>query len=110
MLLALGLPFAAKSQDAPPTSDLRQLVEAMQKVAKPSVGQPLPPMSRSAVGNVPMPLRLNGSYVTLDSLNRYTLRQTESVRLNLNEPMNTALYGIIGSWGVIEITLKKISK
>jgi hypothetical protein len=106
MLLVLGLPCAAKAQTTPPASDLRQLVEAMQKAVKPSVGQPLPPRSTSALASFPLPLLFNGSPAPLDSLNRHTLAQVASVALTKNEA-NTAIYGASGAWGVIEVKLKK---
>ncbi|GAB3637766.1 hypothetical protein GCM10027422_33560 [Hymenobacter arcticus] len=104
--LTLGLPYAVKAQTTPPAGDLRQLVETMQKVVKPSISQPLPPRSTSALASFPLPLVFNGSPAPLDSLNRYTLSQVASVTLNKSEA-NTAIYGLSGSWGIIEVTLKK---
>jgi hypothetical protein len=106
LFLVLSLPRLAAAQTAPAASDLRQLVEAMQKVAKPSIGQPLPLKSTSALASFPLPLVFNGSPAPLDSLNRHTLAQVASVTLSKNAA-NNAIYGASGSWGVIEVKLKK---
>jgi hypothetical protein len=118
--LLLLFPVAAVAQTAPAASDLRVLVEAMQQVTKPSAGKKIPPLSPSTdskkvrlisfstLSERPLPLLLDNRSVPIDSLNRYTLSQVLSVNLNL-DPQRTALFGASGSWGVIEVKLKKKS-
>jgi hypothetical protein len=90
----------------------------MQQVAKPSAGKKIPPLpppidskqvrliSFSTSSERPLPLLLDNRSVPIDSLSRYTLSQVMSVNLNL-DPQRTALFGASGSWGVIEVKLKK---
>ena len=111
-------PFLSFAQNAPPGSDLRQLVEAMQRVAKPNAGQklsPLPPaanpkqvrlVSFSTLPEQPLPLLIANRRVPFDSLNKYTLQDVQSVTLD-NDQLHTALYGSSGSWGIIQIKLKE---
>ena len=106
------------AQTAPLTSDLRQLAEAIQAVAKPSAGHKLPPVppaanpkqvrliSYSTLPEWPLPVLLDNRTVPFDSLNYYRLSQVASVALNLDSRF-AAIYGASGSWGVIDVKLKK---
>jgi hypothetical protein len=121
LLLVLGLSARAVAQTTPPISDLRQLADAIQAVAKPSVGHKpptLPPatdpkqirlVSFSSLPERPLPVLLDNRPVSFDSLNYYRLSQVASVALNLDSRL-TALYGGSASWGVIDIKLRKQQK
>ena len=112
LLVAAGIMAspAAVGQISQPTSDLRQLVQAMQKVIKPTVGQKTALLIRDgSVHNAqsyPIPLFLNGHVATLDSLDKYSLVDLDELRVDKTEKA-TALYGTLGSWGVIYVTIKK---
>lgn len=117
LLIAVGIIAspAAVAQTTQPTSDLRQLVEAMQKVAKPTAGQERPLVyptngeTRMVTINTlperPMLLFINDRHVPFDSLNIYTLDDAELITLNKDDSY-TSLFGSSGSWGVIQVKLK----
>ena len=114
LFLVIACPHAAATQTAPATSDLHQLAEAMQAVAKPSAGHKLPPaanpkqvrlVSFSTLPEWPLPVLLDNRPIPFDSLNNYHLNQVASVTLN-RDARFTAIYGSSGSWGVIEVKLK----
>jgi hypothetical protein len=121
LLLVSSLPLGAIAQTAPATSDLRQLAEAIQAVAKPSAGHKLPPLpavtdpkqirlvSFSTLPEWPLPVLLDNRPIPFDSLNNYRLNQVASVALN-RDIRFTAIYGASGSWGVIDVKLKKQPK
>ena len=121
LFLVSSFPLGAIAQTAPATSDLRQLAEAIQAVAKPSAGHKLPPLppaadpkqirlvSFSMLPEWPLPVLLDNRRIPFDSLNYYRLSQVASVALNLDSWF-TAIYGASGSWGVIDVKLKKQSK
>jgi hypothetical protein len=121
LLLVLGLPSGAIAQTASTTSDLRQLAEAMQAVAKPSAGHKLPPLppaadpkqirlvSFSTLPEWSLPVLLDNRPVPFDSLNYYHLSQVASVSLNLDTRF-AAIYGARGSWGVLDVKLKNQPK
>ncbi|MGI4759221.1 MAG: hypothetical protein ACRYF0_00845 [Janthinobacterium lividum] len=121
LFLVSCLPFGASAQTAPATSDLRQLAEAIQAVAKPSAGHKLPPLppaadpkqirmvSFSTLPEWPLPVLLDNRPIPFDSLNNYCLNQVSSVALN-RDTRFTAIYGASGSWGVLDVKLKKQPK
>ena len=121
LFLVLSLPVRVMAQTTPPTSDLRQLAEAIQAVAKPSAGHKLPPVppaadpkqirliSFSTLPEWPLPVLLDNRRVPFDSLNHYHLSQVASVALNLDSRFTT-IYGASASWGVVDVKLKKKQK
>ena len=124
-LPATGLPTRTLAQQAPAATDLRRLADAMQEAAKPGVTQeqqqlaairaspppapatsgPVRLVSISTLPSMPLPVLLNNRRVPFDSLNRYTMAQVETVMLDTN-PHYNALFGGVGSWGVIKVQLK----
>ena len=126
MLGAAGIMTSsvAVAQTPQPTSDLRQLVEAMQTVVAPCEYEPaicaMPMQVRGVSGrdstlHRPMqkkpsflPLMLNGRLLHPDSLNLYTLQDVSSVTLNQDKTF-LALYGARAAQGIIEIKLKSVN-